>query len=637
VPSSTPSTPRPLVWWDANCQRAWNIKQRIWSQQSAETVRQAAAAELQRVTKRAFAEHVERTKRKLQQGTNSRDWWSLTKNIAGLTPPKVKIAPDVDKIADYFQTKFMNDEIHNSVSVPAEDVHRISTFRIKLGQVKKIIAGLDVNKSVGPDLVSPRVLKECANELAPIILKLFQKIIHEGRFPDQWKEARVTPVFKSGSRDDPRCFRPISVLPTLESTFERCLSKAVVGRINRFVPPCQYGFTPGSSTQDVGIIIADHISNALNEKDEVRVICLDIDGAFDRVPFSGITMQLESIGFAGKALSLLSDYLKNRSFKVVHNGKSSSSRPALAGVPQGGIWSPALFNLYARPILGAFQNCIAIMYADDLTLIQRIPKGSRDASAATISDDFGRLETICQQWRFSFKPSKSAVMTASLRRNVQPLTSVTFSGEIIPDTNIVKIVGFTFDSKCTFGPFVADIAKEGRRRLGALKRMSRFLDQTSMLTFYKAYIRSKLEYGALIYWAAASTHLASIDIVQQRFLSFSKTTLQTLDSRREAAAIGLVCKLLRGPVRGELVRLVPELESSSNRRSARLAPPHHLQLKDQRSSSSLQCFDRSFRGRLPAIWNRHELLRNVDSFETAASMMKALQRHVSVLESRVES
>ncbi|CAM9968270.1 unnamed protein product, partial [Heterosigma akashiwo] len=78
--------------------------------------------------------------------------------------------------------------------------------------VSKVLRSLDVNKSVGPDGVSPRVLKHCAIQLvAPLITRLFQKIGKAAEFPASWKVARVTPVYKKEDASLPKNYRPISV------------------------------------------------------------------------------------------------------------------------------------------------------------------------------------------------------------------------------------------------------------------------------------------------------------------------------------------------------------------------------------------------------------------------------------------
>ena len=160
---------------------------------------------------------------------------------------------------------------------------RLRGFKITLREVSKVLQSLDVRKSVGPDRVSPRVLKHCAWQLARPLTRLFQKVGKSGEFPRSWKVARVTPVYKKKDISLPENYRPISVMPTLATTFECVLMKELSTFLFGHIPPSQFGFLPGTGTVDVGVIIADKISLALEARKDMRLVALDFKGAFDKV------------------------------------------------------------------------------------------------------------------------------------------------------------------------------------------------------------------------------------------------------------------------------------------------------------------------------------------------------------------
>ena len=65
-------------------------------------------------------------------------------------------------------------------------------------------------------------------------------------FPDVWKIACVTPLFKKGEPSDCNNYRPISLLPCISKVFERVLFNHVHGylRVNGLISQNQTGFTP---------------------------------------------------------------------------------------------------------------------------------------------------------------------------------------------------------------------------------------------------------------------------------------------------------------------------------------------------------------------------------------------------------
>jgi len=62
--------------------------------------------------------------------------------------------------------------------------------------VRKLLRDLNPSKASGPGEVTCRLLKELADELAPILRVLFEQLLHTGTVLKDWKRAKVTPVFK---------------------------------------------------------------------------------------------------------------------------------------------------------------------------------------------------------------------------------------------------------------------------------------------------------------------------------------------------------------------------------------------------------------------------------------------------------
>ena len=83
-----------------------------------------------------------------------------------------------------------------------------------------MLRSLDVKKAIGPDGVSPYILKYCCDKLCYPVCLLFRRVCRSGKFPLSWKVSHFIPVYKyKGSATDPR-FYQIAVLPTLATVFE---------------------------------------------------------------------------------------------------------------------------------------------------------------------------------------------------------------------------------------------------------------------------------------------------------------------------------------------------------------------------------------------------------------------------------
>ena len=82
---------------------------------------------------------------------------------------------------------------------------------------------LKLTKATGLDGLTARLLRDAAPVIAKPITYLVNLTNSSGVIPSEWKDARVTPISKSGERNDENNYRPISVLPLLSKVMERAV------------------------------------------------------------------------------------------------------------------------------------------------------------------------------------------------------------------------------------------------------------------------------------------------------------------------------------------------------------------------------------------------------------------------------
>ena len=86
-----------------------------------------------------------------------------------------------------------------------------------ISNVCYLLSGLSSNKATFIDNISCKIIKMAAPVIADSLTYIFNQVITQSSFPDEWKMARVTPIFKNGQRNLPENYRPISVLPVIIS------------------------------------------------------------------------------------------------------------------------------------------------------------------------------------------------------------------------------------------------------------------------------------------------------------------------------------------------------------------------------------------------------------------------------------
>ena len=180
-------------------------------------------------------------------------------------------------------------------------------------RVHGILKSMNVRKASGPDGIPPRVLRECASELAPVLVQLFTLCLNTNTFPLCWKRAFVQPIPKKGSRSDPSNYRPIALTCVLSKIFETLLNSHFLDHLepHSLLSDHQYGFRRSRSTGDILSYLTDLWSSALRDFGESCVVALDISKSFDRVWHASLLSKLLSFGFPPSLCLLLSSFLSN--------------------------------------------------------------------------------------------------------------------------------------------------------------------------------------------------------------------------------------------------------------------------------------------------------------------------------------
>ncbi|NWT73742.1 LORF2 protein, partial [Prunella himalayana] len=154
--------------------------------------------------------------------------------------------------------------------------------------VRELLGHLDMYKSMGPDGIHPRVMRELADELAKPLSIIYQESWLTGEVPDDWKLANVTPVYKKGRKEDPSNYRPVSLTSVPGEIMEQFIMSAITQHLQdgQGIRPSQHGFMKGRSCLTNLVSFYDQVTQLVDAGEAVDVVCLDSSKAFDTVSHS---------------------------------------------------------------------------------------------------------------------------------------------------------------------------------------------------------------------------------------------------------------------------------------------------------------------------------------------------------------
>jgi len=164
--------------------------------------------------------------------------------------------------------------------------------------VRDRFSNLDSHKSMGPDGMHPRVLRELADVIAEPLSTIFERSWRTGEVPEDWRKATVTPIFKKGKKEDPGNYRPVSFISILGNMTEQLVMEVTIKQVEekKVIRSRQHGFTKGKSCLTNLIAFYDGMSGWVDKGRPVRVVCLNFSKAFDKVSHNILLGKLRKCG-----------------------------------------------------------------------------------------------------------------------------------------------------------------------------------------------------------------------------------------------------------------------------------------------------------------------------------------------------
>ena len=529
---------------------------------------------------------------------NPRDFYryinSQKKDTQGIPPLKRKngkgvAQSDLEKAEEFnsqFTDVFSKNE-HTQVPLLDRSAPFMNDIAVSKDGVIKLLKGLNPSKALGPDELHPRVLKELATELGPVLAHLFQQSIVTGEIPKEWSLANICPLFKKSDRSLACNYRPVSLTCVPCKLLEHIVCSNIMAHLDEYklLSDRQHAFRKGHSCETQLTTVINDWAKILDNRGQVDTFILDFEKAFDTPPHELLKSKLFGYGIGGKTLKWIDSFLCFRQQRVVVNGVKSDWAPVLSGVPQGTVLGPLLFSLYINDISSDIESEIRL-FSDDCVCYREI-KGEKDTMK--LQRDIDRLGSWARKWGMRFQPVKCNMMQLTRKRIKKIHASYTLEGTNLENVESIKYLGVTITSDLRWNTHVSNVCTKANRTLGFLRRNLHSCPQEVKEAAYKGLVRPVLDYGSSVWDPPGVVLQEELESVQKRAARFvtgnydyetgSMTGIlgqlkwESLKKRRKDNRLILLYKGLKGKASVPTDDLIPKTRRCRNQHSMAFQTP----------------------------------------------------------------
>jgi hypothetical protein len=284
---------------------------------------------------------------------------------------------------------------------------------------------------------------------------------------------------------------------------------------------------------------------------------VDFRKAFDSLPINILINKLHNIGIKGKLLSWLSEFLKDRFYRVKINNKFSNLYPIQSGVPQGSVLGPLLFLIYINDLPQVIPPGVSIkLFADDVKIYVSYKTRDERSKLNVALDNIGKWANA-----FGLNISQNKTFILFLGKNNSKQQYKLFNN-IINEVESISDLGILIDNKLRFSNHYTKIIKAAYLRIRNIAKILKTRSIRIWTKVFKTYIRPLLEYAPEIWNPTYKKDINKLERCQKYFTKIALFKcrlpyipyeqrldlfkLQTLEERRKTIDLVQAFKIING-------------------------------------------------------------------------------------------
>ncbi len=385
---------------------------------------------------------------------------------------------------------------------------KFTTLRPTTADEVKSLVNSSASKYCSLDPLPTWLVKDCLDELLPLLTSIFNASFFLGEVPHDFKSAIVIPHLKNGKVDveDMKNYRPVSNLLFASKILEKLTMVRLDEHLrdNTLHDPMQSAYKSNFSTETALMRLNFDILSYMDVGKCTILAALDLSAAFDTINHTLFLSRLQhAYGVSGTALNWFTSYLTNRTQRVCIHGTLSDPRDIVTGVPQGSVLGARLFTMYTRPLCDIISqhNMSYNCYADD-TQIYLHCENNNIAICEAITKLEQCISDVCK-WMDSnalkINKEKTEFIIFNKLHNYAGKMLLRIGDDTATTVECVKILGVTLDYKLTFEKQITNTCRAVHIQIRKIKSIRKYLSDQATKTLVQALATVRLDYCNSLY------------------------------------------------------------------------------------------------------------------------------------------
>ena len=466
----------------------------------------AARADLKSGITRAKADHKERIESHLSSN-NAREVWRGIHNITnfkGCNASTADMSASLAEELNSFFARFGSSQQHSPAPAlsPPTPGSCTTPFTVQEHKVRRVFLAVNPKKAAGPDGVPGKVLRACANQLAPTFTRIFNLSLAQAVIPPCLKSATIIPVPKKSPITSLNDYRPVALTPVIMKCFERLVLQHIKEHLPPDFDPHQFAYRANRSTEDaIAIALHSALNHLEQQQSYVRMLFVDYSSAFNTIIPDRLTTKLDTLGLPPLTCAWIKDFLTDQPQTVRLGPHFSSTRMLSIGSPQGCVLSPLLYCLYTHDCRPAHEDNLIVKFADDTTVVGLISRGDE----AAYREEVLKLAAWCSENNLALNTKKTSEIIIDFRKHSTEPAPLHINGELVERVNTFRFLGVLISANISWSENTTAIIKKAQQRLHFLRVLRKYnLNSNLLRTFYHSSIESLLTYCITVWYGSCT-------------------------------------------------------------------------------------------------------------------------------------